>query len=154
MRRLRIRQLDSSLEPIRSLAVLSPRQGWTKEIREALGMTARQLGDKLGKNQSTITRLEKSEAKGTISLKSLDVLAAALNCRLVYAIVPNDSLENTLRKRVELVARDRLASVSHTMALEDQAVSTPFNEMQLSDLITEMLNDPPGNLWESTSVSR
>ena len=117
-------------------------------------MTARQLGDKLGKNQSTITRLEKSEAKGTISLKSLDVLAAALNCRLVYAIVPNDSLENTLRKRVELVARDRLASVSHTMALEDQAVSTPFNEMQLSDLITEMLNDPPGNLWESTSVSR
>ncbi|HZK78947.1 MAG TPA: mobile mystery protein A [Gemmatimonadaceae bacterium] len=154
MRRLRIRQIDSSLEPVRRSIPVPPRQGWIKEIREALGMTARQLGAKVGKNQSTITRLEKSEANETISLKSLGGLAVALDCRLVYAIVPNDSLENTLRKRVELIARDQLATVSQTMALEDQAVSTTFSELQLSDLITEMLNDPPANLWETPSVSR
>jgi hypothetical protein len=33
-------------------------------------------------------QLEKSEAAGTISLKQLDAAASAMECRVVYAVVP------------------------------------------------------------------
>jgi hypothetical protein len=35
-----------------------------------------------------IHQLEKSEAAGTISLKQLEAVAAAMGCRVVYAVVP------------------------------------------------------------------
>ena len=156
MRRLRVRQVDNLLEGLHQcLDTPMPRMGWVQTIRTALGMTTRQLAQRLGKNQSTVTRLEKNEAEGRITLASLNELANAFNCRLVYALVPQgDGLEVMLRKRVEAVAREHVSRVSHTMALEDQSASAPFNESQLRDLVDEMMRRPPNNLWESASSSR
>ena len=72
----------------RHLAV--PVKGWIKAIRDSLGMTAAQLANRMGISQSTLTAMEKAEARGAIQLSSLRRAAEAMNCTLVYALVPND----------------------------------------------------------------
>jgi hypothetical protein len=46
-------------------------------------------------------RLEGSEARGTISLRAMSRVAQALDCKVVYALVPNDgtTLEETADRR-------------------------------------------------------
>src|ERR1700689_4095382 len=77
----------------------TPVRGWTKAVREALGMTTAQLAKRLGVKQPSVVALEQSEAKGTIELATLRRVAEALDCTLVYALVPNKPLETTLRDR-------------------------------------------------------
>src|SRR5229473_4252166 len=74
-----------------------PVRGWIKAIRESLGMTTAQLAKRLGVKQPSVVALEQSEAKGTIELATLRRVAEALDCTLVYAFVPNQPLETTLR---------------------------------------------------------
>ncbi len=85
-----------------------PVRGWIRAIREALGMTAEQLGKRLGVKQPSVVAFEQSEEKGTIELATLRRVAEALDCRLVYALVPNKPLEQTVRDRARLFARRRL----------------------------------------------
>ncbi len=154
-RRLKLRQLDvvfSNLRPCFNTG--APPSGWTSAIRTALGMTTRQLAQRMGRNQSTIARLERSEAAGRITISSLNELARALDSRLVYAIIPNKNLEDMLRRRVQEVASDSFDRVAHSMALEDQTVATGLNEIQLRDLVDEMMKNPPADLWETSSTSR
>ena len=53
-------------------------------------MSTRQLAERVGVDQSNITRLEEREPSGHITLERLARVAKAMNCRLVYAIVPDD----------------------------------------------------------------
>jgi predicted DNA-binding mobile mystery protein A len=97
---LQLRQLDASLNRWRS-ADLPPRppSGWVKAIRESLGMAAAHLAARLGVTTSTVTRLETSEADDTISLGTLRRAAEALGCELRYALIPKQSLADTLESR-------------------------------------------------------
>ena len=70
-----------------------PVRGWIKAIRDALGMSMEQLAERLKIKQPSLATLEKSEAKGTIELATLRRVAEALDCTLVYALVPNKPLE-------------------------------------------------------------
>src|SRR6266404_8337614 len=72
---------------------VSPVRGWIKAIREALGMSTAQLAMRLGVKQPSVVALEQSEAKGTIELATLRRVAKALDCTLVYALVPGKPLE-------------------------------------------------------------
>ena len=99
-----------------------PNAGWIRAIREALGMTAEDLAARMGVTQSTLTRIERSERTGRIQLDTLERAADALDCELVYALVPRQSLEQTATARAQELARERLRRVQHTMALEDQGV--------------------------------
>ncbi|VAX03953.1 hypothetical protein MNBD_GAMMA20-319, partial [hydrothermal vent metagenome] len=83
------RQLDKRLNLLRdSESFVRPSRGWIKAIREALGMTTTQLAKRLGVVQSRTVAIEQAEAKGSITLNSLEKAANALDCRLVYALVP------------------------------------------------------------------
>lgn len=67
-----------------------PSKGWIRAIREALGMSLRQMASRLGTSAPGARKLEESEANGTISLKSLRRAAEALDCIIIYALVPKD----------------------------------------------------------------
>src|SRR6516165_10510995 len=84
-----------------------PVRGWIRAIREALGMSAAQLAKRLGVRQPSIVALEQSEVKGTIELATLRRVAEALDCTLIYALVPNKPLEETIRERARLFLRRR-----------------------------------------------
>ena len=86
-----------------------PPKGWVRAIREALGMTGVQFARRLRVTPQSAEALEKSEANGTIQLKTLRRAAEALDCRLVYALVPNSSLEDNVAARAREWFRERLA---------------------------------------------
>jgi predicted DNA-binding mobile mystery protein A len=98
-----------------------PIRGWIKALRETLGMSTAQLAKRLEVKQPSLVALEQSEAKGTIELATLRRVAEALDCTLVYALVPNKPLETTLRDRAR--AFWRRAPVEHSMLLDDQKVT-------------------------------
>src|ERR1700691_1252652 len=76
----------------------APVRGWIKAIREALGMSTAQLAERLGIKQPSLEELEQSETKGTIELATLRRVAEALDCTLIYALVPNQPLENAVHE--------------------------------------------------------
>ena len=114
-----------------------PVRGWIKAVREALGMTTAQLAKRLKVKQPTVVRLEQSEAKGTIELATLRRVAAALDCMLVYAFVPNKPLERIVRDRARLFARRRREPVEHSMLLEDQSVKVKDTEKRIDEIVRE-----------------
>ena len=152
---LQLRQLDASLNRWRS-ADLPPRppSGWVKAIRESLGMAAAHLAARLGVTTSTVTRLETSEADDTISLGTLRRAAEALDCELRYALIPKQSLADTLESRAMSLARQQMAAVSHSMALEAQSTSREAVELQTRVLAEELLKGSRRALWRESSEIR
>ena len=101
-----------------------------------LGMTTGQFAKRLGVQQPRVIVLERGEPDGNITVKSLERAAEALGCRLVYALVPEKPLADTIRQRASLIAERQLASIEQTMRLEAQGGSpTRHNTKKLiSDL--------------------
>jgi len=123
----RSRQLLDSVTPAeaRLLGRLTrPSKGWLRTVREALNMPQRELARRLNISQPSVQALERREVSGAITMESLERAADALGCDLVYALIPRRPLEETLREQAEKVARTHWAAVEHTMALEDQSVTS------------------------------
>jgi predicted DNA-binding mobile mystery protein A len=77
----------------------------------------------MGTSRQLSLQQEKAEAEDRITLKSLRTLANALDCDLVYALVPRaTSLEDLMSNRARIQAKKNVLGVEHSMALEDQAV--------------------------------
>ena len=98
-----------------------PRAGWVRAIRDALGMPASDLARRMGISQPGVFALEQTERNGSTRLDSLRRAAEAMDCTLVYAFIPNEGLEETVRRQAERLADEQLGRVQQTMALEDQA---------------------------------
>lgn len=145
---LQLRQADEQLVPLLKLRhPPRPANGWIQTIRESLGMTAVALARRLNVRSSTVHKLEKSEAEEAISLASLRKVAEALGCELHYVLVPRTSLETKLKDQAKLVAKRNLLPVSHTMALEDQSVTSKEQQAQLELLEKELLDGNWRELW-------
>ena len=121
---LKRRQIDDLIRPLAELPqVPTPRVGWIRSVRTALGMTMEQLGKRLGRtSKQAIEQLEKSEANGSLSLHNLRSAADALDCEVIIAFRPkHGSIETTVRHLAMRKAREMDSQVRHTMALEAQA---------------------------------
>jgi predicted DNA-binding mobile mystery protein A len=123
-RKLRIAQLERALAPFLAAKETSrPPKGWIRAIREASGITVRDLAKRLHRAPSVAAHLEGSEAEYRITLASLRNAADALGCQLVYAFVPkNGSIQQLAEERARTKAAENVRAVEHSMALEDQAV--------------------------------
>ena len=148
--RLKRLQLDATLRRFRGLKLTSPpRGGWVRAIREALGMTQEQLGSRAGISRQTVQDLERAEAERRITLESLDRLARAMGCRVVYAIVPEGGTLNALRRdRASKLAEQLLMRTDHSMKLEAQGVTRSERERQRKLLAEALLHDSPRKLWK------
>lgn len=141
--------LDDRLVPLRSMPGLArPPRGWVRAVRDALGMTTAQLGRRLNVDQSRITKMEQAEVEDAVTLKTLRLAAEGLGCTLVYAFVPNPSLEDAVRRRAEHVADRTLASVDHTMRLENQGLNPDDLARERERLVAELLSGSPRRLWD------
>lgn len=142
-------QLDKRFTELRPLAQAArPSRGWIRAIREALGMTTGQFAKRLGVRQPRIVELERGEAKGNITVKTLERAAEALGCRLVYVLVPEKPLADTIRQKAALVAERQLASVEQTMRLEAQEVPDKKQRTEAHELLVEKLLRSPARLWD------
>lgn len=143
------RQLDKRLNSLRDSDTFTrPPRGWIKAIREALGMTTAQLGKRLGVSQPRAVKIENTETKGSITLDSLERAANALDCRLVYALAPRKPLDELVAERAERLAKKRLKSTSHSMALEAQGVDIADEQEQLKRMVQSLIEKAGSELWE------
>jgi len=126
-----------------------PPSGWIKAVRLALGMTTYQLAIKLGINQANAQRLEKRESEGSITLKAIKNATASLDCKLIYAIVPNDEysdLNDIIEKHAKEFSLKILNKTDHTMKLEKQGVATDNTE--LDELTKELKDSFDSRIWD------
>lgn len=108
-------------------------------------MTTAQLARRLDITQPSIVAVELSEQKGTVELATLRRVAKALDCKLVYALVPNRSLEETIRDRAQLFLRRHREPVEHSMMLEDQTVAHTDTEAIIDQVLQET---SPRHFWD------
>jgi predicted DNA-binding mobile mystery protein A len=148
-RDLQLQQIDHQLTSWRAAQLSArPRSGWVRAIRESLGMTATAFARRLGIIHAGVSKLETAEASDAITLASLRKLAEALDCELQYALIPRTSLKQHVQDQAEIVARERLRPVIHSMALEDQAVAGSLNKLQLDQAaVKELIEGSHRELW-------
>jgi predicted DNA-binding mobile mystery protein A len=108
-------------------------------------MTTAQLAKRMGVRQPSVVNLEMSEEKGSIELATLRRAAAALDCTLVYALIPHKPLETTIRERARAFLRRRRRPVEHTMLLENQEVTDGLTDAQVDEVLRET---NPRLFWE------
>lgn len=136
--------LDARLAPLGPASRFAvPQKGWIRAVRDALGMTAAQLAARIGVTGASVRSMEETEVTGGIRLSSLRRAAEAMDCTLVYAFIPNDSLQGSVEQQAKRVLRAQSVRTRQTMALEDQDsyLSATAVDAQLQAIIES------GGLW-------
>ena len=147
-RRTARRRLDQRLVGL-DLGQRPPR-GWVRAIREALGMTTAELGQRMGLTQSRVSQIERSEELGSIRLDTLERAARALNCQVRYVFVPNEPLEQMVQRQARLRAQAEVDAVTHTMALEDQVPEPGVLDSLVQEMAERFVDER--HLWEQPNA--
>jgi predicted DNA-binding mobile mystery protein A len=141
-------QLDDRLRALRGVIdPTRPPGGWIRAIRDALGLTHAQLAKRVGRKPQTVLDLQQREAAQTIQLNSLRELAEAMDCELVYAIVPRKSLRKMLEERARAVARETLRRTGYSMELERQGLGVREQERAFEREVDRLLAGSRRKLW-------
>ena len=148
--KLQIEQLASKMEIFESTTevVISP-TGWIKAIRLALGMSMRQLADRLGITKQSVQEMELREKNGSITIKSLREGAKALDMELVYGFVPKDgTLDALIDRKARELAVKIVSRTSQSMLLENQGVSDERYEKAIEERAASLKYEMPKILWD------
>jgi predicted DNA-binding mobile mystery protein A len=121
--------------------------GWVRAIRDALGLTGAQLARRVGIRPASLSDLEKNEATGRITLATLRRAAEALDCTLVYVLVPNQSLQVMVEEAATSAAQRELAPSFHTMELEGQGLRAADKREMVEELAAEIAKTGGKRLW-------
>lgn len=75
-------------------------------------------------------------------------MADALGCDLRYVLIPRMPLAEQVDAQAERKARERVASLTHTMAIEAQAPDDSFQNQQVAATKDELLRGRRSRLWD------
>ena len=120
-----------------------PKQGWISAVRRALGMTAKQLAERVGLSQPRIAKMELNE--NNLKISTMKKIAEGLDCDFVYGFIPKSTLQETIKRQAHKKAEAILSSVNTNMALEDQLADNPHI---LTDLADEMIAKNIRRIWD------
>ena len=146
------RIVQQKLNLFHTLNEPTPPSGWIKAIRGSLGLTIRQLADRLGVAHGSIAQLEKREPKKKITLESLEKAARAMDCKVIYAIVPIESgktLDDIVMSKAQEAAVLILNEVAHTMRLEKQGTSEKQIQKEIERVARELVESNDPRIWET-----
>lgn len=129
----RLKELDEPLASMRVMnrAIKHPSGGWLRAAREAIGASSTSVATKLGITRQAYGRIEAREPLGTVTLDKLGQAAAAMDCELVYFLLPRAEAGETftaLAARHDPTAR-HLKAVEHSMLLEGQQTMEPVDHV-------------------------
>jgi predicted DNA-binding mobile mystery protein A len=140
--------LDEKIENALKLKPL--KKGWIKSVRMVLGITTRQLADLMNVGKTSVSQIEAGEVKQSTSLKNLFKAAEAMDCEVVYMVVPKSqykSFDDILEKKAEALAKSIVQGVSYSMNLEQQGVKKTTTDKQIKQLALELKQDLDPRLW-------
>ncbi len=124
-----------------------PQEGWIRTVRKALGMSGSQLARRLGRTRAAVSNIERAELSGSVSIKNMQQMAEVMNCRFVYAIIPEVSIEDLIQKRAKEKAMTIVAETNSHMALESQTLDKEAIEFEVNRIQNTFINDFSVDLW-------
>ncbi|MEP7105198.1 MAG: mobile mystery protein A, partial [Chloroflexota bacterium] len=136
-------------DPVLRAHLQPPHGGWIKTIRNALGMTAKQLGRRVGVSQNAISEAERAELERRITLTTLQRIADALGCDVAYTLVPRTSLGMVVHNQANQAAHRIVAEVSQGMALEDQSTDDSAQASQIEAVRERLIAEGSSQIWET-----
>ncbi len=137
--------LERDLRRHRAEPTPPPGSGWVRAIRDALGMSTRELARRMGVSAGRISQIERGERDRSLTLGTLERVAAALDCRVEYVLVPHQALDEIVWVQARKKAGAEVGEVDHTMVLEDQQPGA-HSTSRLIDEIARRYVDKRG-LW-------
>ncbi len=143
-------QVDKRIQEIMLLdSFVIPHEGWLYSIRNALGMSLRQLGKRLNITAQSAKEIEEREKNGTVSLTVLRQVGAALDMKLVYGYIPRaGSLEKMIENRAKEIAEEIVRRTSASMVLEDQGNTETRLRKAIQEKTAELKHEMPRYLWD------
>lgn len=142
--------MDNKIKAFRSLeGSVVPKKGWVNAVRTTLKMSLRHLAERMNISAQSVNELEKREAGGSITLKTLKDAANAMDMTLVYGFIPKDeTLEKLIEKRARKLAMEIVSRTSNSMRLEDQENSKKRIEKSIKSKTEEIKDAMPKYLWD------
>jgi predicted DNA-binding mobile mystery protein A len=113
-------------------------------------MSQAALAARLGISGPAVNKLEHAELTGGITMAKLAEVATALNCSLVYALVPNTTIEETIQAEAQRVAASTLGYAGRTMALEAQGIDPDRQSEALERFAQDLIEG--GDLWRGSPL--
>ncbi|MEH6591334.1 MAG: mobile mystery protein A [Halioglobus sp.] len=127
-----------------------PPEGWLRTVRHAFGMSGSQLAKRLGVTKARVSKAEQGELTGSVTIKTMQSMAEAMNCRFVYAVVPDQEIEEMIKRRAFQKAGEQVKNASTHMALEAQTLSDDQLSFEIDRIASEMVEKMPSDLWNDT----
>lgn len=124
-----------------------PKEGWIRTVRKALGMSGVQLARRLNLTKMRVSQAERDELSGGVSLKTMRSMAEAMDCKFVYAIIPQSEVEVLIKTQATAKARQLVQSASTHMALEAQSLSKDQLAFEVDRIAKEIIEKMPSDLW-------
>lgn len=140
-RRRLTRLLDRTAKQFAGAEV--PDKGWIASMRRSLGMSAEHVAQRKGVSRNAVYQAERSEKEGAVSLKQMEQLANAMGGRFVYAIVPNDRIDDMKYRQAKKKAMQMLRSIDGSSSW-----STDDKEDWVDDKAAELIHDMPSHFWD------
>ncbi len=143
-------QLDAKILQLKKVEnLVIPSSGWVYSIRQALGMSMRQLGNRMGITPQSIKEIEEREQNETISIKVLRQFGKSLNLKLIYGFIPQSgNLEDIIEKRAYELAMEIVNRTSISMKLEDQENNPARIQKAIKEKANEIKAEMPKYLWD------
>ncbi|MCX6258683.1 MAG: mobile mystery protein A [Bacteroidia bacterium] len=145
-----LEQIDRKILQFKKIEDMSiPSSGWVYAIRQALGMSLRQLGKKMGITPQSVKEIEERGKNGSISVNGLRQFGKCLDLKLVYGFIPKqDSLEAMIEKRAMELAKEIINRTSMSMKLEDQENNPKRIQKAIVEKANEIKTERPRYLWD------
>ena len=139
------RALDRRLSQLPPAAAFTPpAHGWIKAVRNALGMSAADLAARLQVTPASVSDIERSENDRRIQLHTLERAAAAMECDLVYALIPRRDLTDIVEHQARTKVEPQVRAVSRAMDLEAQ--NTQVDDEVIREEVQRLIDS--GRLWK------
>lgn len=147
--KLILEQVDKKLKSFKKLEKLTiPSSGWVYSIRKALGMSLKQLGNRMDITPQSVKEIEERENNGSISLKGLKQFGKSIDLKLVYGFIPEqDSLAKVIEKRAMVLAKEIVYRTSINMKLEGQENNSKRLQKAIKEKANEIKLEMPKYLW-------
>lgn len=110
-------------------------------------MSQAMLAERIGVSSAAVNKLERAELHGGITISKLAEVAGALDCTLVYALVPNSTLEQTVSTQAQAAAVRILGYAARTMALEAQDIDEDRQSEAVERYAQQLVAS--GKLWRA-----
>jgi transcriptional regulator with XRE-family HTH domain len=128
-RKKMLEKLEPQLDVFRKAARQNVLQkAWLREMRQALGIPVSELAHRLETSRAGVYRAEQDELQGWITLKTLDEVAHAMECRVVYGLVPY--MDQPLDELAQSLKRDPRRNTPQVIARREKKVKKMSDDMQ------------------------